>query len=560
MDNQKTTDFLTWAKAQAKQHGADSKISDFSRLTSKYTFKGLLTWGDVVKAGEADLRDQGRKPDALLKIKIKTSKDYDFQANQLATIAEHQQNAIDRVDTGSQDYADGLTRLKETKAALATAKTERDKLATQEKATADAAKTATNTAKTVKTAQSDLKDLQDQKKRAADIGGDTSALDTQIASVQDKLANTTSPAAKPFTTPMTISGQSTQVQPTVTPTKTTSTTPDKPASIPVNSTWDGKKWVAPKVTPPLSQEDFLTKYGTTLAFINSDPSLKTLFTQASKGNWSGQDFTARLKQTDWAKKYAANAQAGELSRTQSPSTWVDSFNRMRAHIAQVAVNMGEAVRPQDIGTETAIANANRQDGTITQWAIDHAGDTNFEDALQKHIATIGQVNLALPGGTAASDMMKLKAYAGQMGLGYLALPGGQDYFSNAAQSNLLGTTTIDTQQAQLLKMAKDKYQAFAPSLDAGQTVHALAAPYINTLANLLEIAPDQIDLSSSTGYGKMVNDALTGIDPANQKPMALYDFEKQVKSRPEWGKTNNARDTIMGGVGSLLASLGKVSP
>jgi hypothetical protein len=57
----------------------------------------------------------------------------------------------------------------------------------------------------------------------------------------------------------------------------------------------------------------------------------------------------------------------------------------------------------------------------------------------------------------------------------------------------------------------------------------------------------------------MVRDALIGMDPPNQKPMALYDFEKQITGRAEWGKTNNARDTIMGGVNDLLKSFGKVS-
>ena len=40
---QKTSDILTWANAQAKQHGANSKISAFSRLTSKYTMSDAVT-------------------------------------------------------------------------------------------------------------------------------------------------------------------------------------------------------------------------------------------------------------------------------------------------------------------------------------------------------------------------------------------------------------------------------------------------------------------------------------------------------------------------------------
>lgn len=339
----------------------------------------------------------------------------------------------------------------------------------------------------------------------------------------------------------------------------------------------GKKIPPP---PPLSQQDFLTKYGTTLAFIQSDPSLSALFNQAAKGNWQGPKFEAALQQSAWAHKYSAGAQLQEKQRLENPSTFGTSWNNMRAHIAQVAVADGLAIRPQDVGnaltptggvggakgTVWQASDVPRQDGTITQWALEHAGDTNFDEELKTHLATVGQVNLQTPGGTAAHDIMELKAYAGQMGLGAYALPPsnnpsamGQDWFSQSAQSNLLGTSNLDAEKAFLLQQAKDRYKAFAPSLDAGQTVRNLAAPYINTLANLLEISPDKVDLSATTGYGKIVNDALMGTDATNQQPMTLTDFEKQVKARPEWGFTNNARDTLMPGVHDLLSTLGKVS-
>ena len=304
-----------------------------------------------------------------------------------------------------------------------------------------------------------------------------------------------------------------------------------------------------------------------------------LFNDASKpgANWSADRFTLELSNTAWAKRLSNSAQAEELMRLKTPSTYATSYNNMREHIASLAVSMGESLTAADIGPEIKPTGPNgtftatdvaRTEGTVTQWALDHSNDPSFAngEALQKFIATKGAINLSLPGGQAAKDNMDLKAYAGQMGMGAYALPPsgdpskmGSDYFSGAAQSILLGKSTIDTWKSDLLQKAKSTYQAFAPSLDAGQTVQSLAAPYINTLANLLEIPTGQIDLSSTTGYGKMVHDAMIGSDPANQKPMALYDFEKLVKSQPGWGSTNNARDTIMGGVGSLLKSFGKVS-
>jgi len=588
MATKKTTEVLTWANAQAKQHGANSEISNVSKLASRYIIGDYATWGDVVKAAEADLREQGRKPDAPVRLKPKTAEDWKLQITQLATIAEHQQNANDRLDTTSQEYKDGVARLKETRTTLATAQTEYSKVSQQEKTTATATKTAKDIASQATQVKSDLADLQDQRQRAIDIGDNTTQLDKQISDAQNKLNKLVTPIATTLDKSGSLffptGGTGTGTKPTVTPPKTIKPPPASAGipgtgTIPTGSTWNGKKWVAPPKTPALTQADFLAKYGTTLAFINSDPSLTKLFNDASKpgANWSAARFALELGNTAWANRLDASAQQEELTRLKTPSTHATSYNNMREHIASLAVSMGESLTAADIGPEIKPTGPNgtftatdvaRTEGTVTQWALDHSNDPSFAngEALQKFIATKGAINLSLPGGQAAKDNMDLKAYAGQMGMGAYALPPsgdpskmGSDYFSGAAQSILLGKSTIDTWKSDLLQKAKSTYQAFAPSLDAGQTVQSLAAPYINTLANLLEIPTGQIDLSSTTGYGKMVHDAMIGSDPANQKPMALYDFEKLVKSQPGWGSTNNARDTIMGGVGSLLKSFGKVS-
>lgn len=323
-----------------------------------------------------------------------------------------------------------------------------------------------------------------------------------------------------------------------------------------------------EVKPVLTQSDFLAKYGVQLALINSDPGLKELLRQAMAGNWDGNKWKLEFANSAWATTHAADWQLSETERLTAPATYAARWNRMRETLARLAVQAGVAISPEQLGVElkTDGSSVSRGDGTITQWWMDQKSNELTEDAITAHLASVGKMNLALPGGKAAGDVMALKEYAGQMGLSNLALPPssdpsamGSDWFTASAMSNLLGKTTLETQKAYILQQAKGMFSAFAPALDSGQTVKNIAAPYINTLANLLEIPTDQIDLGATTGYGKMVRDALIGMDPANQKPMALYDFEKQIKGRSEWGKTNNARDTIMGGVNDLLKSFGKVS-
>lgn len=331
--------------------------------------------------------------------------------------------------------------------------------------------------------------------------------------------------------------------------------------------------VAAKPTTPakpiLTKNDFLAQYGVQAALINSDPGLKALFEKAAKGSWSVQKFQAEFANTDWAKSHAETWQRSETARLSAPATYAQSYNNMRIAIANVAANLGVSITPEQIGSEikpgeeSKVSDSSwRNQNDIVQWALDNNWGKGLDSAaLGKHIAAVGQVNLALPGGKAYDYMTQLKQYAADMGMGNLSLTGGKDFFTEAATNLILGApnASLETYKSKILNDAKNNYKALAPQFDAGLTFKSIAAPYTNTLANLLEIGTDTIDLSATTGYGKMITDALRGTDATNNAPMALYDFEKQVKSNPAWAYTNNARDSIMGGTHDLLKMFGKVS-
>lgn len=599
--------FIKWAQTQAKKHGAKSEISPSSALGSPYSLSDYKTWGEVVADAKKQLVEAQKPPAPPSVTKIPRNSAYLAQELRAAQVAVgHDQSLIDTYTPGTKEYIDAQNALDADQKALDAKQAEFDKASKAEKAAKDTKDTTEAAAKAAADAAKAQKDLETAKARAlakdpkADPNADPAVQDAKKKADDAKVKSDTAsgkvtgelrygpngeslvPGTAAYEKGSTVKPKVVVAQtPTPTSTKPTVKSGTSGSSGTGTSNKGGKVVPPPVVNKPVDVNAFLTKYGTTLAFINSDPSLKKLFDDATSSkegaNWDAKKFTAALANTDWAKRLSNSAQQEELTRLQNPSEYASSYNNMRAHIAQLAVQMGEALTPADIGPEIKPTGPNgtftpedvrRSEGTVTQWALDHSNDPSFStgEALQTFIATKGTINLALPGGLAAKNNMDLKAYAGQMGLGSLALPPssdpsamGSDYFSAAAQSILLGKSTVETWKADLLQKAKDTYKAFAPSLDAGQTVKNIAAPYINTMANLLEIPTDQIDLSATTGYGKMVHDALIGNDPANQKPMALYDFEKLVKSRPEWGKTNNARDTIMGGVGDLLKAFGKVS-
>jgi len=463
------------------------------------------------------------------------------------------QNILDTADTNSTMFKDAVKELKQLEQDFPTIETK----ATQ--ATTSAA--ATQAEKNVAAAKKKLEDLQT---RAA--AGDTIAK-AAIPAAQNAIAAAQNKATAAGVKPTGPSGAS-AAGPTATTKATAPSGPTKPAVAGTKTTSTATKTTTPTGstggTGPKTQADFMAQYGIQAALIDSDPSLKKLFADAMAGGWDVNRFKAEFLNTSWAKNNSATWQNAETARVSSPGDYANSYNRMREYIARVAAQSGETLTPDQIGPELK-QNADgswptlTRTGSLAEWALDQSWGKGIDAAaIAQHIAQTGKINVALPGGAAGNYMSQLKSIANDYGLNGLNTSGGSNYFTDAAQSILLGKSTIDTWKQDIINQAKQNYKAYAPQLDAGITLRSLANPYINSLANLLEVPSDSVDLSASTGYGKMVSDALRGTDPNNPNPMTLNQFETKVKQDPRWGYTNNARDSVMGGVDSLLKMFGKI--
>jgi hypothetical protein len=470
--------------------------------------------------------------------------DYDFQLKGIQQQINDASNQIDNWPVGSPQFVAASKKIQALKVQASDL---------QAKIDAQKAETTKQTATKTET------DLADATARAKAKGLDP-ASDPKVKAAKDAADAAAAKAGpKPFTQPMTIAGQTSNVAAKPTTTSTTST-----------GTKGGKTTTPPTATnPALTTQELLDKYGVQSALINSDPSLKALFAQATdpKNNWTKDQFTAEFLNTAWAKSHSESWQAATRAQIEAPGTYAQSYNNMRNYLARLAVSMGETINPTQLGKELTVdANGNyttpvvQDPNDLVQWALSQSwGKGVDEAALKQHIAQTGKINMALPGGEAANYSMQLKSLANDYGLNNLNLTGGANYFTDAAQSILLGKSDINTWKQNIISQAKDNYKQYSPLLDAGISLRSIAAPYINSVANLMEVSPDTVDLSSTSGYGKMVADALRGTDPSNPQAISLAEFERQVKSNPNWGFTNNARDSVMGGVGGLLKMLGKVS-
>jgi hypothetical protein len=83
-------------------------------------------------------------------------------------------------------------------------------------------------------------------------------------------------------------------------------------------------------------------------------------------------------------------------------------------------------------------------------------------------------------------------------------------------------------------------------LDEGLDLANVFAPYRNTMAALLEVTPDSINLDDPilrSAYGQ-------------DKEMSIFDFRRAVRKDPRWQYTDNAREEVSTAALGVLRDFG----
>lgn len=334
---------------------------------------------------------------------------------------------------------------------------------------------------------------------------------------------------------------------------------------PFSGQYQGKFYSQGKLeTPDQVKQDFLANYGVQAALVASDPELSALLTKAIANNYSPARWGVEFQNTQWAKSRTAAQQLSETQRLSKPVMYAESYNNARQRAITLANSLGFDLTETQMGAPidpAAAQTVHTKDATgqnLAEWIV---ANNPTDQALQAHLAQVGKINTTLIGGQVQTYAQQLKQQAMNLGLSNYMLPNNTngDFFTQSAKGIISGTTSLQEQQQYLINEAKKIFPAYAKQLDAGISVTSLAAPYINSLTNLLETTPDQVDLSQQSGYGAMITKALQGNnDPNNPVPMDLGTFANQVRALPQWMNTSNAKTTIMDSGTQFLKSMGLI--
>jgi hypothetical protein len=289
------------------------------------------------------------------------------------------------------------------------------------------------------------------------------------------------------------------------------------------------------VTPTLSSAELAEQYGFVSGLLNSNPELRDLFKQAVSGTWSADKFQAKLRNTKWWKTHSKDEREYLILTKSDPATAKQQMNQARVKAAQLAKQVGLT------GKQLSGANMASYAYLIVAKGYDDAQIRNLMG--QKLVLTSSTHT-----GQAGEAWDELAGYAYSMGVKVA-----DSWMSSRVKNIVSGVGTQQDVKNELMKLAKAQFPQWTAQIDGGQTVQDIAAPYMQSMSQILELPSGSVNLFDPT-IKKALNYTNPGSLQKEAKP--LWQFENELRADPRWTKTKNAQDNLFQVGHQVLADFG----
>lgn len=287
-----------------------------------------------------------------------------------------------------------------------------------------------------------------------------------------------------------------------------------------------------EVAPRLDTHELAATYGMSYAFFKSQPELWKMLNQAVEGQWSAERFQAEVKNSSWWKKHSSTARQAQALAKTDPATHKAQMEAARVSARQIAVKAGA------IMSEKNISDMARN---MVYFDWNEAQVMNYVGQYVK----FGRDHVL--GGVAGQAAREIKREAYNLGVQV-----SEQSILNNAQYLVRGITTMEKIQASLRQQAAGLYPAWAEQIKAGAAVQDLAQPYVQVLAQELQLPVTDIDAFSPKVKAALNRVGADGV-PA---PMSLEEFTQVVRNDPQWRRTTTAANQAIGVGRQVLAQMG----
>lgn len=302
-----------------------------------------------------------------------------------------------------------------------------------------------------------------------------------------------------------------------------------------SSTYSGTGTGGDAVVPKLSEKELAEKYGFTASFLNSNPELKGIFKKMVSEGWSKDMFNAKLRDTKWWKGHSDKERQYLTQMFMDPATAKQSLSQAQVTVRQLANQLGikesKFTRQKLSEASYNMVAKGWNEGQLRyflgQYVDFHGGD--FE-------------------GQGADVQNELRGYAYSMGIKM-----SDAWYAGNTRKVLRGLATTSDFKNDMLRQAKAMFPQYSKQLDGGQTVADIAQPYLQSMAQILELPAGSVNL-----YDNTIKKALQYKNPTTLQTQAkpLWQFENDLRGDPRWRKTKNAQDSLMQVGHQVLADFG----
>ena len=468
--------------------------------------------------------------------------DLDKSISMVEDLLSKKEREVLRFEPGTEEYAKITDAIKRDKQSLKELKTRFD--------VAKASESDTKTKETFQSEENTFEANLELARKKVQVAKDT---DGDVAAAEAELERIT--ATQPFapvtgTENVAMAGQPSGYRNVGT--QTTGTTPatpttPKPTTPKPTTPTTPKAPGAPALTDAQQREEALnvaagTDFALPETIFNNVPSLKAILNRYVKEDWTPDKLRKAIRDDVWFRKNSAEIKARYVQlynyrdlvatgQADGSTDYEKQISTLERQIADRARQMGSGIASDPASLRKAAENM-----YITNVGIDDAMTTDFIAAAIRPIGSMiaGQATQGYSG-QALANYQAIQSVARANGFKVSDIvPGGQ-----TEQQVLQGIATgsIDpnrlAQDARKLA-AQGQPQYVRDLLGQGYNLDQVYAPYRQTMANLLEINADQIDLNDQT-----LRSAIS-----DKGDMNIYDFKKTLKQDNRWQYTENAKQEV----------------
>jgi hypothetical protein len=251
------------------------------------------------------------------------------------------------------------------------------------------------------------------------------------------------------------------------------------------------------------------------------PEVAALLNDAANQGWTQDQFALHLANTGWWKSNSDTQREWQALTLYDPAKAAQQKAQKIGEVTAEAGKLGVTLDANQIQYIATGALAGGWDQTT----------------LQRAIAGNAQAAKDAPGQIAATQT-QLNNVAASYGV-----PVSPHTTFDWAKKIAMGTADATGFGEYAKQQAKIAHPYWESQLDQGLTVRQLADPYIQQASKLLEIAPDQVDLTDHKWTNAFVQTNKQG----QAQPMSQLDWSKKLMTDPTygWDKTMNARNAAL---------------